>query len=59
MQRDNEQHVASLAGKSIATLTTNYVRWMFLLVPSAHAMGCYEETPPGEHRFKMHNFIDT
>ena len=52
MQRlgDNKQHVASLAVNLVATLTTNYVRWMFLLVPSAHAMGCQEEIPPGEYR---------
>jgi len=45
---------------SIATLTTNYVRWMFLLVPSAHAVGCQEEIPPGKHRFMFrNNLIDT
>ena len=48
MQRDNEQQVASLAVTSIAKLTTNYVRCMFLLVPFAHAVACQEEIPPGE-----------
>jgi len=58
MQRDNEQ-VASLAVNSIATLKTNYVRWMFLLVPSVHAVGCQEEIPPGpgEHRFMLRNLL--
>jgi len=46
----DEHHLALLAITSIATLTTNYVRWMFLLVPSAHAVGCQEEIPPGEYR---------
>ena len=45
----NSSTVASLAVTSIATLTTNYVRWMFLVVPSAHAVGYQEEIPPGEH----------
>jgi len=50
---------APLAITSIATLTTNYVRWMFLLVPCVHAVGCQEEIPPGEHRFMLRNLIDT
>ena len=55
MQRDNEQHVALLAVNSIATSTTNYVRWTLLL---AHAVAC-QEIPPGEHRFMLRNLIDT
>ena len=30
---------------------------MFFLVPSAHAMGCQEEIPPGEHPFMLRNHI--
>jgi hypothetical protein len=42
-------------------LTTNYVRRqrMFLLVPSAHAVGCQEEIPPGKYQFMLRNLIDT
>jgi len=54
MQRDNKHHLASLAVTSIATLTTNYVRWTFLL---AHAVAC-QEIPPGEHRFTLRNLVD-
>jgi hypothetical protein len=32
---------------------------MFLLVPSAHAVGCQEEIPPGEHRFMLRDPTDT
>jgi hypothetical protein len=38
---------------------TNYARWMFFLVPSAHVVECQEEMPPGEYRFMFRNLIDT
>jgi len=63
----NEQHVASVAVTSIVTLwytllcalTTNHVRWMFLLVSSVHAVECQEKIPSGEHRFMLRNPNDS
>lgn len=51
-------------GALLCSLTTNYVCWMFLLVSSAHAIGCQEEkyegeTFWGEHEFVPHNLTDT
>ena len=44
----------------LCALTTNYVRWMFLLVSSVNAMGC-QEILSGEQRFTLRNLrvIDT
>jgi hypothetical protein len=52
MQATVTSNKASLTVTSFATLTTNYVRRqrMFLLVPSAHAVGCQEGISPGEYR---------
>ena len=37
----------------------NYVHCMFFLVLSAHAVGCQEEFPPGEHPFMLRNLVYT
>ena len=50
----------------LCTLIRNYVCWMFLLVSSAHAVGCKETkygdvsgTSWGEHPFMLRNLVDT